>query len=259
MKTKNSKVECKSTQLISVLSQTLAGKMNSARIKFLGMFICALCKVQTVCFEKLAPAFETCAKSESSLRRIQRFMANYILDFDFVERLIFKTLHHKPPYRLAMDKTNWKFGETDINVLTLAVVYQGVAFPVLISMLDKRGNSHTRERIAMMERYARLFGYETVDCLLADREFVGKHWVNYLNHCKIRYYIRIRENFYVDDPRTGNRFKVFWVFNNLKCSECRFFRLNALLYRARSILKSFIFHRYTNSGFSPPFKIQLYN
>ena len=223
MKTKNIKVEYKSTQLISILSQTLAGKMNLARIKFFGMFICALCKVQTVCFEKLSTAFETEAKSGSSLRRIQRFMAEYALDTDLIAQLIFKMLPHKPPYRLAMDRTNWKFGQTNINVLTLAIVYQGVAFPILISMLDKRGNSHTQERIAIMERYIRLFGKETIDSLLADREFVGEHWIDYLNNRKIRYYIRIRENFYVDNPRTGKRFKAFWMFNDIKCGQCRFF------------------------------------
>ena len=243
MKTKAIKVENKGKQLISILSQTLAGKMNLARIKFFGMFICSLCKVQTVCFEKLALAFESGAQASSSLRRIQRFMADYALDTDLIAQLIFKMLPHNPPYRLAMDRTNWKFGETNINVLTLTIVYQGVAFPILISMLGKRGNSHTQERIAIMERYIRLFGYETIDCLLADREFVGEKWINYLNSNQMRYYIRIRENFYVDNPRTGKRFKAFWAFNDLKCGECRtlsrIYRINGqLCYLSASKVKN---------------------
>ena len=233
----------KVTQLILVLGQALAGKMNLARIKFLGMFICSLCKVQTVCFEKLAIGFEASAKPESSLRRIQRFMAEYVLDTDLIARIVFKMLPHEPPFRLAMDRTNWKFGETNINVLTLAIVYQGLAFPILFSMLDKRGNSHTQERIAIIERYIRLFGYETIDCLLADREFVGENWMGYLNKRRIRYYIRIRENFYVDDPRTGKRFKAFWAFNHLKCGECyslyRIYRVNGqLCYLSASKVKN---------------------
>jgi hypothetical protein len=160
-------------------------------------------------------------------------MAEYLLDIDLVARLIFKMLPHQPPYRLAMDRTNWKFGQTNINVLTLAIVYQGVAFPLLISMLPKQGNSHTGERIEIINRYIGLFGYQTIDCLLADREFVGEKWIDYLNGHKIRYYIRIRENFYVDDPRTGKRFKVFWMFNDLRCGQCRFlyriYRINGQL------------------------------
>ena len=119
MDTKYLKAYCKSNQLISVLQEVLKRKMNLARIKFFGLFICALCKMQNVCFEKLATAFETDSKSGSSLRRIQWFMANYALNTDLIARLIFKMLPHKPPYQLSMDRTNWKFGETNINVLTL--------------------------------------------------------------------------------------------------------------------------------------------
>jgi len=243
MKGEDIKIKYKSTQLISILADNLEGKMNLARIKFFGLFICALCKVQTVCFEKLATAFETEAKSGSSLRRIQRFMASYALDTDLLARLIFKMLPHQPPYRLAMDRTNWKFGETNINVLTLAIVYQGVAFPILISMLDKRGNSDTQERIEIINRYIRLFGYRTIDCLLADREFVGERWISYLNHNRIRYYIRIRENFYVQDPRTGKQLKAFVIFADLKCGESRclprIYRINGqLCYLSASKVKS---------------------
>jgi hypothetical protein len=42
-----------------------------------------------------------------------------------------------------------------------------------------------------------LFGYKTIDCLPADREFVGEQWINRINHSKTRYYIRIREIFWV--------------------------------------------------------------
>jgi hypothetical protein len=48
-------------------------------------------------------------------------MAEYVLDRDSVARLIFRLLPHKPPYRLTTDRTNWKFGETNINILTLTV------------------------------------------------------------------------------------------------------------------------------------------
>jgi hypothetical protein len=229
MNTENLKVEYKSTQLISVLTENLSGKMNLARIKFFGLFLCALCKVQTICFEKLATAFETEAKSASSLRRIQRFMAKYALDTDLIARIIFKILPHQPPYRLAMDRTNWKFGETNINALTLAIVYQGVAFPILMLMLDKRGNSDTAERIRIMNRYIRLFGRETIDCLLADREFVGERWIAYLNELHIRYHIRIRENFIIHDPRTGRKLKAFVMFAGVKCGECK------ILYRIFSV------------------------
>ena len=198
--------------------------MNLARIKFFGLFICALFKVQTVCFDKLAISFDTDVKYESSLRRIQRFMSLYLLDTDIIARLVFALLPHKPPYRLAMDRTNWKFGSANINILVIAIVYDGVAFPIIYKLMPKFGNSSTNDRIELMDRYINLFGIKSIDCLLADREFVGDKWLGYLNDNRIRYHIRIRENFWVIIPRNGHRVKASWLFNSLNINQYEFIR-----------------------------------
>ncbi len=44
-----------------------------------------------------------------------------------------------------MDRTNWKFGLTDMNILTIGVVYQGVAFSIVFKLLPKKGNSNTKK------------------------------------------------------------------------------------------------------------------
>ncbi|GHT30204.1 IS4 family transposase [Bacteroidia bacterium] len=237
------KVQDKSTHLVAVLQDHFGKNMNLARIKLFGMFISALCKVQTVCFDKLAMAFEGGSKSESSLRRIQRFMADYKLNTDLIAQLIFKLLPHKLPYRLALDRTNWKFGESNINILTLAIVYQGVAFPILYTMMPKFGNSNTEERIALLDRYIRLFGIETIDCLLADREFIGEHWLEYLNGYEIKYHIRIRENFHVKDPRSGKTLKASWLFSDVRIGTSKFLHRifyvnNQLCYLSASKIKN---------------------
>ncbi|MFR9504241.1 MAG: hypothetical protein SNH73_07335, partial [Rikenellaceae bacterium] len=46
-------------------------------------------------------------------------------------------------------------------VLTLAICYRGVAFPVLFTMLPKAGNSSSAERIELMERFKALFGEDS--------------------------------------------------------------------------------------------------
>lgn len=214
-----SRVEPKSSELVSIFhAQT---RWNLARTKFFVLMISALCKVQTVGFEKLASAFDSNADTSSSLRRIQRFMATYLLDTDLVAKLIFNLLPNKPPYRLAMDRTNWKFGQLNINVLVVAVVYHGVAFPLLFKMLPKFGNSNTNERIELIERFIRLFGSASLDCLTADREFVGEKWIKYLNDNRIRYYVRIRENFWVLQPHNGKKVKASWLFSDVPLNGCR--------------------------------------
>lgn len=214
-----SRVESKSSELVSIFHKQSG--WNLARVKFFVLMISALCKVQTVGFEKLASAFDCQASTSSSVRRIQRFIADYLLDTDLIAMLIFKLLPHKPPLRLAMDRTNWKFGSQNINVLVIGVVYQGVAFPLLFKLLPKFGNSNTCERIELIERFIRLFGFESLDCLTADREFVGERWIKYLNENHIRYHIRIRENFWVMQPHNGKRVKASWLFTDLPMNACR--------------------------------------
>jgi hypothetical protein len=186
----NTRVESKISILFDSLNNIFGADLNKARIKFIGLFIIALSKVQTVNFEKIAIAFENNAKTSSSLRRIQRFIANYIMDTNIIARLIFALLPHEPPYRLALDRTNWKYGTKNINILVLSVVYQGVSFPIIFSMMNKFGNSSTSERIKLIERYIHLFGSLSIDCLLADREFIGDDWTGFLNDNNIRYYTK---------------------------------------------------------------------
>ena len=50
--------------------------------------ILALCKVQTVSFYKFSTAFESGSDALSCMRRIQRFISSYALDFNLITRLI---------------------------------------------------------------------------------------------------------------------------------------------------------------------------
>lgn len=196
--------------------------INKAILKLIALFIIAQNQVRTVRFENLAIAFDHSAKTDSSLRRIQRFMANFDLQFDLIAKLVFALLSIEPPYRQSMDRTNWKFGSKNINILVLAVTYKGIAFPILFNVEPKASNSSTQQRINIVDNYIKLFGLDTIDCLLADREFIGEHWIDNLNINRIKYHIRTRNNFWVIMPRTGKRIKASWLFNPLKINELRF-------------------------------------
>jgi len=218
----NTRVDSKSSILFEALDSVFDKKINKARVKLISLFIIALNQVRTVNFEKLAIAFNHDAKKDSSLRRIQRFIADFDLQYDLIARLVFNLLPAKPPYRLSMDRTNWKFGSKNINILVLAITYKGIAFPLLFKVEPKAGNSSTQQRINIINDYIKLFGLETIDCLLADREFIGERWIGYLNINRIRYHIRIRNNFWVTMPRTGRRVKASWLFNQLKINQFKF-------------------------------------
>ena len=144
------KVTTKVCDLSRILNTHFGKSMNLARIKVMSMMICALCKVQQVAYTKLAAAFDNEAAVSSSLRRIQRLIAECVIDTDIIAKLILKLIPVAGPYDLALDRTNWKFSDTNINILTLGVIYEGMAFPVVFRMMDKRGNSNTEERINLV-------------------------------------------------------------------------------------------------------------
>jgi hypothetical protein len=189
-------------------------KWNLARAKFLVSFICVLCKLQTVNFQRLAQGFGGDASPDSSLRRIQRFFSGFNLDGDIAARIIFSLLPAKPPYRLSLDRTNWKFGQVDINILTICACYQGVAIPLLWAMLPKRGNSNQQEREELVCRYIGLFGTGSIESILADREFIGDGWIGSLIALRIHFYFRIKGNMWIYVPGKGEK-KAFWLFNPL--------------------------------------------
>lgn len=103
----------------------------------------------------------------------------------------------------------------------IAVVYHGVTFPLLFKQLPRFGNSNTHERVELIERFIHLFGSASLDCLTADREFVGEKWIKYLDNNRIRYYIRIRENFWVMQPHNGKQVKASWLFADLPLNGSR--------------------------------------
>ena len=197
--------------------------MNLARIKLMAYLLHALCIVQTVSLHKLTDAMPTSVEKDSNLRRLQRFFAKYVLDLDIIARMIFALLPVKTGLVLSMDRTNWKFGDFNFNILMLGITYKGIAFPLIFSLLPKRGNSNWEERKKIMERFILLFGPDCIDCLVADREFIGKEWIGWLNSRRIRYYIRIRQNFWIVRPSTGERIRAWWLFNDLRVGQEKFY------------------------------------
>jgi hypothetical protein len=85
----------------------------------------------------------------SRYRRLQRFISGFTMDFDIIAGFIFRLFFVAGgKWSLTMDRTNWKWGKSNINILILGIAYQGTAIPIYWDLLDKRGNSDTTEKIA---------------------------------------------------------------------------------------------------------------
>ena len=66
------------------------------------------------------------------------------------------------------------------------------------TMLDKRKNSNRKERTRLIERLIRLFGTE------------------YLNNRCIRYYFRVRQDFWPCNPKSSEDIMAWHLFHGLR-------------------------------------------
>jgi hypothetical protein len=166
----------------SELKEVLQAQLNwhGARISFLALFLLALLKVKTVNLSELCLGFGGKALPQSSYKRWQRFFRGFELDEVQLTSLVTSWMQIPGDWVLSLDRTTWKFGRHWHNILTLGIVHEGVAFPVLWWLLDKKGNSNSDERMRMMETFTKRFPTAVVSYLCADREFIGQAWVRYL-------------------------------------------------------------------------------
>src|SRR5215211_8838265 len=161
---------------IRLLERTLADNVawNKARINFLAKFLVALIQVRSVNLAEIAAVFPGRAKQASHYKRIQRFLRFFQISYAVIAVLLVALIGVPSPWVLTLDRTDWQLGKTPLNILVLGIVYKGVAIPVLWTILEKRGNSNTEERIAIVAEFVGLFGVGSILYLCADREFIAK-------------------------------------------------------------------------------------
>jgi hypothetical protein len=178
--------------LEGILSRHLA--LGKSRLETLCLIVVGMISARTVNLSHLACERPSTALVSSTYRRLQRFFQHVRLGPDWSARLVVALVRLDRPRRLALDRTQWKIGTRDVNVLMLAVITRRARLPLIWSVLDnKGGSSDTAQRIALMRRYLAIFGAASVRMLLADREFVGRAWLSFLNENKVPFAIRMKE------------------------------------------------------------------
>jgi len=143
-----------------------------------------------------------CSTNSHYVKFIRFFKIKNIAEFIIgIQRVLFVISKPDLTY-LIVDRTNWKFGAKNINLLTIGCLDEGVFSPLLWKQLDKRGNSNLEDRSFLIDSLLSMFSvfkkaYEG-SILLADREFIGKEWFEYLTTKKLSFVIRLREKLYFD-------------------------------------------------------------
>lgn len=188
---------------------------HKSRIKFLSLILLAILKASTVNLSRVAVLFHNDTKISSNYKRIQRFLRYFNFSYTLFASLIISLLPKGLKYIITLDRTNWKFGKSDINILMLAVIYKEMSIPLFWEILPKQGNSSSEERIEITSRALKLLGKENITSIVADREFVGIKWFLYLNQTGITYRMRIKSNTCIDSHKSKGK-RVDKLFRPLK-------------------------------------------
>jgi hypothetical protein len=212
----------------SLLERTLSDNLswNKARIKFLAAFLIALTQTRTVNLVRVAAHFGGRAKPSSSYKRIQRFLRLFDLPLTELAHLLIRLMKLTTPFVIVIDRTEWKFGSTWHNILTLSVASEQIAVPVLWRFLKRKGCSGDGEREAIMRDFLRMFAAADIQYVCADREFASVKWLEFLTTEKIPYRLRIKANHELTDKR-GKAMKAQKLLQTARAGEaviCRRWR-----------------------------------
>ena len=171
-------------------------------IKFISQFVLAVLRVRSSNLSKIAVAFETGVEFLSTYRQIQRFLSNLkTVEIDYLG-----LLKIEGKLKVAIDRTEWKFGKVWVNILTVSVVYKRVAIPIIWQTVNQKGNAKASEHLEIIKRLIAAIGKGRIAEIYGDREFAGKELFSFLLAERIDFRIRLKASHLAD----GISFKTRW-------------------------------------------------
>lgn len=200
------------TTLIAFLSPHW--RIHRQRLVFIAHLVVSLVLVRTVSWTRLTNAIDVPGAgglASAAYRRIQRLFGWVGFCQESYCGLVLSLVGDRK-LTLVMDRTDWKLGQTPLNILIVGLAWQGIAIPPVWTVLGKSGNSSMAERIALLDRLfqtaPQLNG--RIEAFLADREFIGADWLVYLRQQHIPRCIRLRKNFRTGPEGKGASVETFF-------------------------------------------------
>ena len=172
--------------------------LSETRQETLGWLVILIIRLGTVCLWRMAAHVDSPVLTASTERRLRRFFQHVRFDEALIARLVVRLMGlGNKPWELALDRTNWKFGRCEMNILMLGIVHNGVCVPLLWSLLPKAGNSNAGERIDLMSRMRKIFPDQSILRITGDREFIGNAWIGWLAENGVPFVLRLKDNMHI--------------------------------------------------------------
>lgn len=197
-------------------------RLDARRLAVLSALVLALVQARSVVLYTLKNHVALPGSRAVRYQRLLRFVQFTVPD-GLYTAFVLKVL---PPgdLWLILDRTSWKLGSSDINILLLSATWKSFSFPLLWTLLPHGGGSAQSDRKALVERFLAVRGERRIAGVLADREFVGQSWFVFLDQHGIDPCVRLR----ADSKLNG--VPVWACFRKLQKGEVRVWHSNAEVY-----------------------------
>jgi len=189
---------------------------RKAEFRYLSNFLTSLIVCTSVKLSEIAKWMSPEVKTESNYRGLQRFFQKYGVCYQQYAGYVMSHLPKGKRFYLVMDRTNWKFGKANTNILMLGIIYAKMCFPLYWMCLDKGGSSSFWERKDLLDKAIEMLGKERIKALLGDREFIGVKWFKYLIDKEIEFHIRLPKSIKAGSVLSENRKSITHVFRYWK-------------------------------------------
>lgn len=164
---------------------------HKKRQEFLCELLVGLIRSRSVHFCEIADKMDIPILPSSIERRIQDFFQKVHFDYSRLILFFLGFIHHQRLI-LSLDRTEWDFGKTQINILCLVVSIGKMGVPLYFEMLENNsGNSNYLDRIDLFKGLLARLGIDRIEVLIMDREFIGHQWLKWLKQQGIAFCVRV--------------------------------------------------------------------
>ena len=188
---------------------------HPSRISAFTDLVMGVIKAKTITIKELAMNVGSKGDLHAQIIKTERFLLKQKIDYVSLGKIIFNLIKKENKIMIAIDRTNWKFGKKDINFLVATLVLDGISIPIVWELLESQGNSNTAERQALIQQVLQIIPKENIECIVADREFIGEEWFKYLDETQgLNFAIRVKKSEQIPHPN-GGKVKLSHVFKDI--------------------------------------------
>ncbi len=104
---------------------------HPARIRTFADLIWGVVQAKTVKVKELAIHIGSKGNLHAKVIKVERLFLNQVIDLICFGKIILKLFQTESRLKLAIDRTNWQFGEKNLNFFVAAIVYGNISIPIV--------------------------------------------------------------------------------------------------------------------------------